>query len=117
MTYLYALLTPVVFLILLWYAYILIMGLYRAHLLGRLTGLAKWLAYPAVLVGWLMDWLANVLIASVVFVELPHSWNELVTDRLSRYVKGPMGSRRTRALWVCTNLLDVFDPTGAHCHG
>ena len=115
MTYLYAALAPVIFLILLWYAYILVMGLYRAHLMGRLNGLAKWLAYPAVIVGWLMDWLANVLIATVVFAELPQAWNELVTDRLSRYVKGPMGRQRTKALWVCTHLLDVFDPTGAHC--
>lgn len=115
MTYLYAVLSPVVFLTLLWYVYILVMGLYRAHLMGRLTGLAKALAYPAVAMGWLMDWLANVLIASIVFAELPRRWNELVTDRLSRYVRGPMGRRRTRALWVCSNLLDYFDPTGTHC--
>lgn len=115
MTYLYAALSPVIFLILLWYAYILVMGLYRAHLMGRLYGLAKLLAYPAVIVGWTMDWLANVVIASIVFTELPTRWNELVTDRLSRYVKGPMGRRRTKALWVCTHLLDVFDPTGTHC--
>lgn len=116
MNYLFALLGVAVYLVLFWYAYILVMGLYRAHLMGRLTGLAKVLAYPAVIVGWLMDWLANVLIASIVFTELPQSWDELVTDRLSRYVKGPMGRRRTRALWVCTNLLDYFDPTGRHCH-
>lgn len=115
MTALYAILAPVVFLTLLWYVYILVMGLYRAHLMGRLTGLAKVLAYPAVAVGWLMDWLANVFIASVVFAEPPRAWNELVTDRLSRYVKGPLGYRRTRALWVCTHLLDYFDPTGIHC--
>lgn len=115
MTYLYAALSPVIFLILLWYAYILVMGLYRAHLMGRLHGLAKWLAYPAVIVGWLMDWLANVVIASVVFAEPPARWNELVTDRLSRYVRGPMGRRRTLALWVCVHLLDYIDPTGTHC--
>ena len=115
MTAIYSVLGVLVYLIIFWYVYILVMGLYRAHLLGRLTGLAKWMAYPAVIVGWLMDWLANVLIASIVFGELPHAWNELVTDRLSRYVKGPMGRQRTRALWVCSNLLDYFDPTGKHC--
>lgn len=115
MTYFYATLAPVALLVLLWYVYVLVMGLYRAHLMGRLYGLAKVLAYPAVAVGWLLDWLANVLIATVIFGEVPRAWNELVTDRLSRYVKGPMGYRRTRALWVCTHLLDVFDPTGTHC--
>lgn len=99
-----------------WYVYILVMGLYRAHLLGRLTGLAKWCAVPAVAIGWLMDWLANIFIASLLFGEPPRTWHELVTDRLTRYAQGPMGRNRTRAVWICTQLLDVFDPTGAHCH-
>lgn len=105
----------ITYLVSFWYAYILIMGLYRAHLAGRLTGLAKWLAYPAVIVGWLMDWFANVFIASIIFGELPQSFSELVTQRLTRYKNGNYGLNSIRAEWICVNLLDVFDPTGTHC--
>lgn len=100
---------------LLWYAYILIMGLYRAKLDNRLTTLTKTLAAPALVVGYLLDWLANWLIASFVFAEPPDEFLELVTDRLSRYLDKGYGWRYRRAKWVCENLLDFFDPRGSHC--
>lgn len=96
-----------------WFVYIGVMGIYRAHLDGRLVGFTKWLAYPAVAVGVLMDVAANIVLATLIFVELPEEW--LVTQRLTRYSNGTNGWRKSTAVWVCSNLLDVFDPTGKHC--
>lgn len=102
-----------VYLVFFWYAYILVMGLYRAHLDKRLTKFTTILALPALVIGYAMDILANIFIASLVFLELPKEL--LVTTRLQRYAKGPINWRRDRANWICTNLLDLFDPTGNHC--
>jgi hypothetical protein len=96
-----------------WYVYIVVMGLFRAHLQGRLKGFVFVLALPAIIVGYLMDVLANLTVASVVFLEPPREW--LVTDRLSRYIAGYPGWRQKLAAWICDHLLDVFDPSGDHC--
>ena len=107
------LLYTVLFLWMFWYAYIVVMGLFRAHLLGRLKGFVFVLALPAIVIGYLMDVLANLLVATVIFLELPREW--LVTDRLKRHIDGYPGWRQTLATWVCDHLLDVFDPSGNHC--
>jgi hypothetical protein len=107
------LLATILFLWVFWYAYILVMGLYRAHLAKRLTPFTYALALPALLVGYAMDVLANLTIASVVFLEPPREW--LVTSRLQRYIAHGTGWRAAKARWICDNLLDVFDPSGEHC--
>lgn len=96
----------------LWGLYVLVMGLYRAHLARRLTKLHYAMSLPFVLAGFAVDVLANVLIASVIFLELPAEW--LVTTRLQRHLSA-VSWRGRLARWICTQLLDVFDPTGAHC--
>ena len=97
-----------------WGLYVLVMGIYRAYLAGRLTTTTKLLGAPFVLAGIVMDVLANLTLAGLVFVELPREW--LVTDRLQRHVRTPTSAWRTRlATWVCDHLLDVFDPRGDHC--
>lgn len=101
-----------------WLVYILVMGLYRAHLAGRLhRGLVTyWLAAPVVVVGFAMDVVLQLL-ATVVFLDLPRyqlrEW--LLTDRLQRYMAGPDGWRKRWADWICTHALDLFDPRGSHC--
>lgn len=101
------------YLIIFWYAYILVMGLYRAHLAGRLNNFTFVVALPALVVGYIMDIIANIFIASFVFLEPPREL--LVTARLQRYIKGPTTWRRDRAFWICHTLLDYFDPSGKHC--
>jgi hypothetical protein len=105
-----------------WYLYVLVMGFYRASLAGRLTGIAKWLALPVVLIAIAVDLLANWTVAALWFLEPPKvelSWPpkrpDLVTSRLSRYIAGPDGWRKDQAIWLCRNLLDYFDPSGTHC--
>lgn len=102
-----------VYLIVFWYAYILVMGLYRAHLDDRLNKFTFTLALPALAVGYVMDIITNIFIASFIFLEPPKEL--LVTTRLQRYIKGPVTWRRDRAMWVCHTLLDYFDPSGKHC--
>ena len=109
----YLLIIPA-YLLAFWYVYILVMGIYRAHLAKRLHGAVLALCMPAVVLGYLMDVLANLTIATLVFLEPPREW--LVTKRLQRHIAAGARSWRGRiATVVCDNLLDVFDPTGNHC--
>lgn len=101
-----------VFLWALWGAYVLVMGLYRAHLDHRLTWVTYTLSLPFLVIGYAMDVVANVFIATVIFVEWPIEW--LVTDRLNRLGAGT-GWRSRLARWICAQLLDVFDPKEKHC--
>ena len=95
-----------------WCCYVLIMGLYRAHLSGNLVGANRVLAYPIVLFGLALDVFSN-LAASVIFFDLPREF--LVTGRLKRYQADQKGWRYRVAKYICDKILDVFDPTGDHC--
>lgn len=99
-----------------WYLYILAMGLYRAHLQGKLKWYTYILAAPALIVAYIVDVIAQYTIASVYFWDLPARKEFLVTDRLQRYMGFPQDSVRYRkAKFICENLLDYFDPAGKHC--
>jgi hypothetical protein len=98
-----------------WLLYVLIMGFYRAWLAKRLTRVALVLASLALMAGYLVDLLTNWTLATLLFWQWPQTARELVTDRLSRYISTPAGWRSAHATWICTNLLDYFDPNGVHC--
>ena len=97
----------------LWNAYVLVMGLYRAHLAGRLVGVPHLLSLPTVAIGYGLDIATNLSVATLIFADMPRE--ALVTDRLKRYKAGPADWRRSLAEWACDHLLDPFDPTGDHC--
>lgn len=115
MNAIYLVLLPIACLYTFWLLFVLVMGFYRAHLDNRLTSTTKALAAPAIFIGYSFDLLSNWTIAWLVFAERPKRPLELVTDRLSRYINGPSCSNKTRAQWLCDELLDPFDPTGKHC--
>ena len=118
-----------------WAMYVLVMGIYRAHLAKRLGPVTFCLSLPFVALGLAMDLLAQFTFASALFWQWPHltfaprvftfrgrpfvlhvpSGDWLVTARLQRYVAQGNGWRFTIANWICNNLLDVFDPSGDHC--
>jgi len=107
-------LSVLVFLYLFWCIYILVMGLYRLHLKDELHGLNKVLAYPAVIVGLLIDVIVNWTVAIVLFMDFPKEY--LVTQRLIRYRSTEsLGWRDRVATYICDNILDVFDPRSNHC--
>ncbi len=97
----------------LWALYVLVMGVYRAKLSGRLGPAATILAAPWVLLGFALDVLVNLTAASLLFAEPPREWK--VTQRLQRHQLAGDGWRADLARWICDHLLDVFDPTGNHC--
>lgn len=102
-----------IYLYAMWCMYVLVMGLYQAHLSKRLSGLNKILALPIVLLGYALDVAANWVIAPILFLDLPKE--ALVTQRLIRYKREDHGWRGNVADLICEHLLDVFDPTGDHC--
>jgi hypothetical protein len=99
--------------------YVLVMGAYRAKLVGHLSWGATPLAYalvlPFVVLGVLVDVLAQYTIATLVCFDLPRRGEHLVTQRLQRYMSGPQGWRRRVSWWLCDHVLDPFDPEGDHC--
>lgn len=126
MTAFYSTLAVLAYLLVFWYLYVLVMGFYRASLAGRLVkwSIPWWLALPAILVGIVVDLLANWTIAAVWFMELPafdvfnlYQRPDLVTSRLTRYLATdyPVGRNKTHARLICNYLLDPFDPSGSHC--
>lgn len=96
----------------LWVFYLAVMNLKRAKDAGSLRPWAKRLGAPVLLVGYLLDVLANLIVFTVLMFEWPREW--LVTDRLKRHKLGT-GWRSNVAQWFCRDLLDTFDPSGCHC--
>lgn len=109
------LLYSVLFLWAFWAVYVLVMGLYRAHLNRRLGRIGYALGAPWLALGYGMDVLTQYTFAVVLFFDLPARGEHLVTKRLQRYITQPWSRRAAVANWVCQHLLDPFDPTGKHC--
>lgn len=97
----------------LWVFYLAVMHLKRARDNGTLSRPALYLGYPVLLVGYLLDVFVQVVVASILFLDIPREWT--LTGRLKRYIAGPEGWRETVAVWMCLHLLDQFDPDGRHC--
>jgi len=104
-----------IFLNLFYVLYITVMGIYRAYLDKKLKWYHWCLLWWVVLIGFVVDVLANITIAVIVFRELPKEL--LVTTRLTRYINDTNAHihNKMMALWICDNLLDLFDPTENHC--
>jgi hypothetical protein len=97
----------------LWLFYLAVMNLIRARDAGTLSRPAYIFGLPILLIGITIDFLTNIILATILFLELPKEL--LVTARLSRHIKDGSGWRKNLAQWFCTNLLDAFDPSGCHC--
>jgi hypothetical protein len=106
----------------LWAFFLAVMALKRAKDAGQLSRPARLLGMPIVIVGLWLDFWANVLVATVLLLELPRQTT--VTARLKRhtylgleaaYHDRPTPWRTKVSKWVCSNFLDVFDPSGQHC--
>ena len=96
-----------------WGLYVLVMGLYRAKLDGKLSKPLMVLGAPYLVAGYLMDVAANFVLASILFLEPPRELT--LTSRLKRHLKTDIGWRYLVAIAICESLLDPLDPTGRHC--
>lgn len=96
-----------------WLFYLAVMNLKRARDNVGLTLPVRILGYPILFIGLLLDFLLNMTLCTILFLELPKE--TLVTGRLKRHIKST-GWRSKLAGWLCSNFLDTFDPSGCHCN-
>lgn len=103
--------TPLSLAYLCYILYLAVMALYRAKLENSLTLTQKILGYPLLWFGLLIDFLTNISVCTLVFLEFPKEY--LVTTRIIR-LKKDKGWRGKLAAFICQQL-DNIDPTGCHC--
>lgn len=96
---------------LLWVFFVAVMHLKELRDAGTLTTAQKVFGYPALVIGLVLDFLVNVVVASILFLELPDEW--LVSGRLWRLSQGG-GWRAKLATAIRSQLLDSADPSGVH---
>lgn len=78
---------------------------------AELHGSAKALLLPWLYLGLGLDIAMNVLIASVVFLELPKELT--ISERVRRHEHESAGYRYLLAVWICEGWLRPTDP--GHC--
>lgn len=109
-----------------WLHYLAIMSLQRAHRSGGIPPWAYRFGMLVLGIGYLLDFLSNVLPLSVLLLEPPCEW--LVSARVARHQRCNadwaqahwlwrwlLRWRYAVARWACGQLLDPFDPSGCHC--
>lgn len=96
----------------LWVFYLAVMNLKRVKDAGKLGKVAAALGAPVLAVGLALDFLANVLVFTVLLLEPPRE--ATVTARLKRHKRESRGWRLRVAQWFASELLDHFDPDGVH---
>lgn len=107
---LYVILGSIIFTFYTWGLYLSVMMLMKHK--DTLTTETKFFAYPLAFYGVLVDFLYNMTVGTLLFVELPREW--LLTKRLKRHLEDD-NWRGTMSRWFCRHLLDPFDPKGTHC--
>lgn len=96
----------------LWVFYLAVMNLKRVKDAGKLGKAALALGTPVLLVGLVLDLLVNVLVFTVILLEIPQETT--VTARLKRHKLESTGWRLKVTNWFASELLDHFDPSGTH---
>ncbi len=93
--------------------YLAVMNIKGVNDSTPLTGVTRIAGLSVLYPGLFLDALVNLVVLTVVFVELPREY--LVTSRLSRHIKDTDGWRKKLSVFICSKLLDKFDPRGCHC--
>lgn len=96
----------------LWVLFLAVMNLGQAKAEGKLHGFALYAGYTVLAVGLLVDLIVQVLVASLLWLELPREWT--VSERVARLCKSGSGWRQKLALWFRDVLLAPFDRSGGH---
>lgn len=97
---------------LLWVFYAAIMRLKMVRDANGLTTAMKVFGYPALVIGYVIDLVVNVVAGTIVFREMPREWT--LSERLWRLSNGQESWRQKRALAIRVALLDAIDPAGIH---
>ncbi len=97
----------------LWVLYIAMMNVKRVTATKPLVWQAKILVYPTMAVFETIEFAANVVVLTVLFVDWPREVR--VSDRLRRYWKRPARyGWRLHVVKFIKPMLDPFDPAGPH---
>jgi hypothetical protein len=97
---------------LLWVFYLAVMNIKRVHAAGKLGKVATAAGLPVLTLGYLLDFVANAMVMTILLFELPQE--PTVTQRLKRHKRHSTGWRLRVATWFASELLDNFDPDGIH---
>lgn len=108
-----ALITAVVAVYFLWPAYVFCMAMLRAHQAGGVTRFAWCLAFPFILASIVLDVALNFTVFALLTLDTPRRGEWTFSQRLNRLVHDD-GWRGAVARWLADNLLDPYDPSGAH---
>ena len=92
--------------------YFSVMNLKRVRDRGELTKFMYVIGMPMLWIGLVFDLLANVLVFSILFLELPRE--PLVTGRLKRHKYHGTGWRHEMALWWEKHIDPFDDKPGGH---
>jgi len=95
----------------LWIFYLGVMNLKRVRDAGLMTKTAMVFGYPILLLGWLVDFIINAMVLTLLLLEWPKEMT--VTARLKRHNATSAGWRKAVAAWF-EPLLDPYDPSGDH---
>lgn len=98
-----------------WAFYLLYTALLRVKRAGQMSLVSQLFGYPLVAIGAVLDVSLNILIGTALFCEWPNYKRLFLTARMSRLIREDDGWRGDVAAWICSNLLDAFDPSGKHC--
>ena len=97
----------------LWVLYIAMMNIKRVTLTKPVPWQAKILVYPTMAVFEVIEFIANVVVLTVLFFDWPREIR--VSDRLRRYWKRPAKyGWRLHVVKFIKPMLDPFDPAGPH---
>ncbi len=97
----------------LWILYVAMMNIKGAALKDSLPWQAKIIVLPTMLVFDIVEFIANAIVCTIIFIDLPKEVT--VSDRLRRYVAQPekYGWRLCIVRFI-KPMLDPFDPEGPH---
>ncbi|MBT2300356.1 hypothetical protein J7E70_07750 [Variovorax paradoxus] len=95
-----------------WLIYVAMMRLKQVQAEGKLTLAMKILGYPILVFGLALDFLLNVIVGSMLFLEVPRE--KTLSERLWRHSQTSTGYRQKLAEVIRVNLLDSIDPEGIH---
>ena len=95
----------------LWVFYLAVMNLKRVRDLGLLHKSALVLGYPVLFLGYALDVILNVVVMTVLLLELPKETT--ISSRLKRHNRKGTGWRMPIVRFF-EPLLDPFDPSGDH---
>ena len=91
--------------------YAAVMNIKRVRDAGQLSWFGKALGYPTLAIGLLLDLLVNVLVMTVLLLEIPQELT--VTSRLKRHHRESTGWRLAVVKFF-EPVLDPLDPSGDH---